>query len=213
MIAGFCLIFACNIYFSYSITRVGSPVQTVPMNAEQILARCAMLKMMPGPPDDFSDREESDRWEHGTNATLIRNATVWTGARNGEEVIRGDVLFDRGVVKAVGHVPENLLRKVGRLTVVEAHEAWVTTGLGKWHPVCSFNSPTDIQPLSSECRAVGLHSHVGLFSWPSLSGSCNGFFSYNLPFIWSIPRRIRPEFLQGPYPALAPEHRFFQYAR
>ena len=135
LIAGFCLILVCNIYFSCSITRVGSLVQNVPMNVEQILAHCAKLKMMPDPPDNFSDREESDRWEHRTNATLIRNATVWTGAGNGEEVIRGDVLFDRGVVKAVGYVPEKLLRRVGRLTVVEAHEPWVTPGLGRWRSV------------------------------------------------------------------------------
>ncbi|THH05912.1 hypothetical protein EW146_g9771 [Bondarzewia mesenterica] len=143
------LVFVCNTYLSYSASRASPSLQTVPVNAQETMARCSALKMTPGPHEDFYEREESDRWEPGTNATLIRNATVWTGElEGGETVVHGDVLLDRGIIKAVGDVPASLLRGMDNLTVVDAEGAWVTPGL------------------------VDLHSHIGIYTWPALAGGC-----------------------------------------
>jgi hypothetical protein len=88
---------------------------------------------VPKVPDGFHQRGESDRYEQGTRATLIKNATIWTGAENGTEVVRGDVLLERGVVRGVGSVPASMIASASamcNLTVVDANGAWVTPGLG-----------------------------------------------------------------------------------
>ncbi|THU88924.1 hypothetical protein K435DRAFT_803139 [Dendrothele bispora CBS 962.96] len=39
----------------------------------------------------------------GTKVVLIKNTKIWTGDNNGTEVIqRGDVLIDKGILKAIG---------------------------------------------------------------------------------------------------------------
>ncbi|TFY76655.1 hypothetical protein EWM64_g7357 [Hericium alpestre] len=127
--------------------------QRVPIHAQRILAQCAMLKMAPGPPAGFRERKESDRYEPGTKPTLIRNATIWTGARDGTEVIYGDVLLDKGIIKALGYVPSQLLDGLKETDVVDADGAWVTAGL------------------------VDLHSHLGIYGLPELRGT----FELNSP--------------------------------
>lgn len=102
----------------------------MPYDAQEILARCATLNMVPGPPVDFTDREVSDRYEESVRPTLIRNATVWTGDNNGTAIVYGDVLLDKGLVKAVGYVPKTLTDELKELVVVDAEGAWVTPGLG-----------------------------------------------------------------------------------
>jgi hypothetical protein len=104
--------------------------QSMPLNAPGILMRCATLKARPGPPSNFLERKVSDRFEEGTPATIIRNATIWTGEKNGTEIIYGDLLLDKGIVQAVG--------QVSRTPILEAHTidargAWVTPGLSS-HP-------------------------------------------------------------------------------
>lgn len=97
---------------------------------ESILSQCAMLKMTPGPAASFHSRDASDRYEPGTNATLIRNAIIFTGKCNGTEVIHGDVLLDKGVVKGLGKISWRVIDNTPNLTVVDAMGAWVTPGLG-----------------------------------------------------------------------------------
>ncbi|KAH9921901.1 uncharacterized protein B0H18DRAFT_1086033 [Fomitopsis serialis] len=139
-------------------------IQRLPPNAQTILSQCAALHESPGPPTNFLTRETSDRFEPGTQPTLIRNATIWTGAWNGTEVIYGDVYLDKGIVRAVGHVPEKFY--AGRSDVVryDAEGAWVTPGL------------------------VDLHSHVGLFSAPFMRGAfdVNSRHGPVLPWLRSI---------------------------
>lgn len=103
----------------------------MPLNAQQILSKCASLNAIPGPPANFHDREVSDRFEPGTNPTLIRNATIWTGAANGTEIIKGDILLDGGIVQGIGEIPKDGLLADRRLQVVEANGAWLTPGLGQ----------------------------------------------------------------------------------
>lgn len=103
-----------------------------PPNAQEILDRCAGLKTVPIIPQSFRDRKSSERYEYGNNATLIRDATIFTGKNNGKEIIRGDILLDRGVVKGVGWIPARVIDEAENLTILEAHGAWITPGLGAW---------------------------------------------------------------------------------
>ena len=88
---------------------------------------------------------------------------IWTGARNGTEIVYGDVLLDKGLVVAVGYIPPSLLddaRQSARseIRVEDLGGAWVTPGL------------------------VDLHSHLGVMSAPFLSGQ-SLFFSSS---VWHI---------------------------
>lgn len=130
--------FACNYYFS-SIGNSYIRSQRVPLTASQILNKCAALKAIPGPPASFVEREVSDRFEPGTKATLIRNATIWTGGRNGTEVIYGDLLLDGGIIKGVGNVSDTHIAHLnGDLIEVNANGGWLTPGLGSAHPLISW---------------------------------------------------------------------------
>ncbi|KAF9566703.1 carbohydrate esterase family 9 protein [Agrocybe pediades] len=119
-----------------------------PLIAEAI-AKCALLAFQAGPPPDFHSRERSDRFEEGTKAVLIQNAKLWTGSKNGTEVIRGDILLDKGLIKRVGNLQDiNALKIVNKdLQVIDAKGAWVTPGI------------------------VDIHSHLGGASSPTLEGA------------------------------------------
>lgn len=105
-----------------------------PSNAAR--AKCRALKFLAGPASDFYSRETSDRFQFGTRPSLIRNATIWTSAHNGTEVVSGDVFLDGGIIKAVGSVPGHLLIKAPDLVVYEANGGWLTPGLGLFHYRC-----------------------------------------------------------------------------
>jgi hypothetical protein len=97
---------------------------------QAILSRCALLRATPHPPESFHSREESERFESGTNATLIRNALIFTGRDNGTDVIHGDILLDKGIVKGIGKISGRVIDNTPNLTIVNANGAWVTPGLG-----------------------------------------------------------------------------------
>lgn len=126
-------ILASNYYLITGFGYNGSSgrVQRIPLNAQQILSKCASLNAIPGSPANFAAREVSDRFENGTKPTLIRDATIWTGRDNGTEVIFGDVLLDKGLVKGIGHIPPHYLQATSDLHIVDAYRAWVTPGLGQ----------------------------------------------------------------------------------
>ena len=129
-------LFACNYFVSLLATSrdtLNQRIQHLPFNAQQILSQCASLRATVGPPESFSARKVSDRYEPGTNSTLIRNANIWTGARNGTETVKGDVLLEGGIVRKIGYIPEDLLVNARNLTVVDAEGAWLTPGLGEFH--------------------------------------------------------------------------------
>ncbi|KAI0329537.1 composite domain of metallo-dependent hydrolase [Cubamyces sp. BRFM 1775] len=134
-----------------------------PPTADAILRQCASLHTAPGPPEGFHERVSSDRYEPGTRSTLLKNATLWTGARNGTEVVYGDVLLDKGLVRSIGHIPRALY--VDRDTdVVDANGAWVTPGL------------------------VDLNTHIGIISAPATAGALDYSSSHGpiLPWLRTV---------------------------
>jgi hypothetical protein len=81
-----------------------------------------------------AERKYSDRFVKGTKATWLKNGTVWTGEKGGEEVLYGvDVLLDGGVVRKIGK-PEEIQEmmkskdKKDQYDEVELGGAWVTPG-------------------------------------------------------------------------------------
>ncbi|KAI1796076.1 composite domain of metallo-dependent hydrolase [Ganoderma leucocontextum] len=122
--------------------------QSLSPSLEDILGRCASRDAAPMSPDNLQllNRAVNDRFEAGTRATVIKNVTLWTGARNGTEIVYGDILLDKGLVQAIGYVPEWDYSKYDT-DVVDAQGGWVTPGL------------------------VDLHSHVGVVSAPITAGA------------------------------------------
>lgn len=118
---------ATNLLFYHSNSYSQQDVP-VPRHLARAKARCAQLKLAPGPPPDFTlTRTVSDRFVLGTSATLIKNATLWTGRVGGLEIIHGDVLLDKGLIKGVGRVNLDGMQ-VDEVVEVDANGAWVTSG-------------------------------------------------------------------------------------
>lgn len=118
-------------------------IQHVPFNSQEILVKCAGLRSSPGSSQTFSARDSSDRFELGTNATLILNATIFTGEKNATVPVHGDILLDRGIVKSLGNVTKDVLELLEKMnvTTVDAKGGWVTPGLGMpiplhYHALC-----------------------------------------------------------------------------
>ena len=112
-------------------TTSGFSATKLPPHAVTSLARCHSLQAKPGPPPGFYKRSQSDRFEEGTRPVLIKNAQIWTGDRNGtdSEVLRADVLLDKGIIKGVGRVERFRLKAFkDDLVVIDAKNAWVTPG-------------------------------------------------------------------------------------
>lgn len=117
--------------FSYSLTYLlwsNTRIQTIPINAQAIIAQCSALHLTPGPPDDFYSRTQSDRFVEGTKPTLILNASIWTGAEEGNEIVHGDILIDKGLIQKVGSVDQSLLSRYPDVVTVDAAGNWVSPG-------------------------------------------------------------------------------------
>ncbi|KAK7051210.1 hypothetical protein VNI00_004710 [Paramarasmius palmivorus] len=137
-----------NLNLSTTQSQRPSRVVRVPRNAAQLIDKCSTLNVLPAPPPDFHNRTVSDRYDPPLTPKkpiLIRNATIWTGeVAEGLEIVFGDVLFDKGVIRSVGPTEYGSLKDVEEIDV---NGAWVTPGI------------------------VDLHSHIGVGSSPGLSGS------------------------------------------
>jgi len=103
-------------------------LDNVPFDAAEILEKCNALKALPGPPSDFHQRSHSDRFVHGTPPALFKNASIWTGRVSGNEVVAGDLLIDRGLIKAIGLIEDSALAEYKDLVVIDAEGAWITPG-------------------------------------------------------------------------------------
>ncbi|KZV84970.1 hypothetical protein EXIGLDRAFT_623616 [Exidia glandulosa HHB12029] len=138
----------------------------LPQNYQHILSTCASLHATPSIASSFHDRTESDRYVRGSEATWIRNASIWTGSRDG--VVHGDVLLGRGLIKFVGSFNAQQVRDMGfeldKLKIVNANGAWVTPGI------------------------VDLHSHMGVDAAPSLRGAddTNSLHGITQPWLRSL---------------------------
>ena len=119
-----------------------------PLHSSAIIAKCRHLQMQAGPPQDFRIRTHSDRFEEGTRPVLVKNAKIWTGGKNGTEVIQGDILMENGIIKNIGYLQSGSIESYGeRLMVLDAKGAWITPGI------------------------VDIHSHIGIKPSPALSGT------------------------------------------
>ncbi|KAJ7589790.1 hypothetical protein C8J56DRAFT_1139426 [Mycena floridula] len=117
------------------------------------------MEMKPAPSASFYSRSTSDRFQPGTKPVLLRNATIWTGRVDGFEVIKGEILMDGGIIKAVGRVDKALLP--ADVSIVDVKGAWVSPGI------------------------VDLHSHLGVGAFPALNGAndVNSFHGPVLPWL------------------------------
>jgi hypothetical protein len=116
----------------------------VPRNAQDILATCARAIMIPdSQPSD--GRHTSERFESGIRPVLIQNATIWTGIKDSTghvQVVKGDLLLDRGVIQGVytnGLTLSELARQGYENEGVELYNvnnAWVTPG----RPNCQLDN-------------------------------------------------------------------------
>jgi hypothetical protein len=145
----FFLVVILSVLLYFTLLRtIGQPLKlsaAVITQRKYILEQCKYINTPAGPPPNFRSRTHSDRYVPGTKPLWLKNAKLWTGARNGTEVIYGDILLDKGLIQAVGYIPPRLLNHPD-LRVEDAKGAWVTPGL------------------------VDLHSHIGVGSAPSLRG-------------------------------------------
>ncbi|KAF9653278.1 carbohydrate esterase family 9 protein [Thelephora ganbajun] len=124
--------------------------QEVPVHVAKALDRCRSLTAIPGPPSDFHSRSTSDRFELGTNPTVLLNARIWTGEKNGTEVVEADILLDKGIIRGIGHVGRLLSRfdvSERDAVVRDVNGSWVIPGI------------------------VDMHSHLGDAPSPGLDGA------------------------------------------
>lgn len=120
----------------------------LPAHASATISRCQALAVRAGPPDNFHQRSKSDRFVEGTKPVLIKRAKIWTGLRNGTEVIRGDILIENGIFKSVGPISRDALDAFGNdLIIIDAKNSWITPGI------------------------VDIHSHLGDAASPALDGA------------------------------------------
>ncbi|KAF9239773.1 hypothetical protein BU15DRAFT_74314 [Melanogaster broomeanus] len=102
----------------------------VPLHAAETLAKCRSLNLKPAPHLTSSGRSHSDRYEPGTKPVLIRNASIWTGLKNGMDV--GDVVE------------------------VDAKGAWVTPGIVDVHSHIAVGSSPSLKGASDSNSIKGL---------------------------------------------------------
>ncbi|KAH9040638.1 carbohydrate esterase family 9 protein [Lactarius pseudohatsudake] len=155
------VLLALQSYHALTIGLTMGHTSSVPIHAENTLARCRALDTVPGPSSHFYSRASSDRYVPGTRATLVLDARIWTGGQNGTEIIEGHVYFDKGIFKGVGSLDVNAIKMLhsrNSLDIVDAKGAWVTPGI------------------------VDAHSHLGVLAAPSLSGANDGN-SHNGPIL------------------------------
>ncbi|KAJ7510331.1 hypothetical protein B0H11DRAFT_1958549 [Mycena galericulata] len=135
----------------------------LPLHSETTLARCRSLHVKPGPPPSFNRRTQSDRFQPGTRAVLVRNATIWTGRVDGLEVLKGEIFMDGGIIVALGVIEQALL-DLHEHETVDAQGAWVTPGI------------------------IDMHSHLAVDSAPALQGATDGnsFKGLVLPWLRSL---------------------------
>ncbi|KAK0458000.1 carbohydrate esterase family 9 protein [Desarmillaria tabescens] len=145
------VVLLCALSLSWVFHRAcDHTLAAIPIHAPEILKKCQNLHVLPGKPSGFDDRAESDRY----------NATIWTGRVSGFEVVRGDLLMDKGLVKKVGDIDAEMDVFGGELDVQDVGGAWVSPGI------------------------VDLHSHLGVCSSPDFNGCSDGDSLHGIAQPW-----------------------------
>lgn len=148
---------------SYTATEFPWPGQPAPVPdyVKQGMEQCKIIVRSPPNPKPFNHRRtESDRFVPGTGDVLLRNATVWTGNDDGEEILReADVLLSGGVIKHVGKADKLDVALFKDAKVVELHSSWITPGI------------------------VDMHSHMGIDAAPAMKGTGEDTNSLKAPIL------------------------------
>ncbi|PFH51544.1 hypothetical protein AMATHDRAFT_175162 [Amanita thiersii Skay4041] len=101
-----------------------------PVHVSSGLSKCAALREKVAYTETFHDRTHSDRFAAGAKSVLIKRARIWTGDKNGTEIMRGDILLENGIIRRVGRsLDASLDVDASSLTVLDVDDAWVTPGL------------------------------------------------------------------------------------
>lgn len=162
-----------------------------PPHISAAISRCEQLKLTATYSSTSYARKYSDRYVPGTPPVLIKRARIWTGGRNGTQVIRGDVLMDKGLIKSVGHLSQATLAKFKEdLVIIDANNSWLTPGL------------------------VDMHSHIGNSPLPYLAGASNDWRSERGNIQVLIPMSLVSCLSNfNITPAVSKNYRWTQYAR
>jgi hypothetical protein len=154
----------------------GEP-ESLPPFIHEGMKRCAHLHQAPAPEVATHARKHSDRHVKGTAPVLLKNATLWTGEKDGTEVLYGaDVWLEGGVIRKIRDPKDvdddddfsdlfEVAKNMGkRVETVNLDGAWVTPGI------------------------VDVHSHMGVNSLPDLQGSeeTNSFKAPIQPWLRSL---------------------------
>lgn len=121
------IVFHKSLGFSFPFPP--SPEKPLPKFVKEGIEQCKIISR-PSPSFTPYDggRKESDRFVKGTKGVWLKNGTIWTGNKDGEEILRGyDVLLQGGVVRKVGK-GEDWSDLVKGVEEVDLHGAWVTPG-------------------------------------------------------------------------------------
>ncbi|PCH43667.1 hypothetical protein WOLCODRAFT_153717 [Wolfiporia cocos MD-104 SS10] len=152
------LVLAVSAYVLKQGANIYDAFRPLPPHASAALSRCQSINLAAGPSPDFYKRKQSDRYEPGTKTYLLKNARIWTGDKNGTEVLHADILIDKGIIKGIGHVRNAALQAYKEeLIDIDVNGAWVTPGI------------------------VDLHSHLGDASSPALEGASGDDNSFKGP--------------------------------
>ena len=109
---------------------------------EAARAQCRLKDARAGPPPMFDTRKENDRVLPGTSATVVRNATVWTGDEVLHEI---DVILDHGLIVDMRSADRTY--SYDNAQVLDAAGRWLTPGI------------------------VDMHSHLGVGPMPAMQAS------------------------------------------
>ncbi|KAL7420676.1 hypothetical protein Q5752_004627 [Cryptotrichosporon argae] len=136
-----------------------------PRFIQEGIEQCKVLaRPPPNPKRVDASRKVSDRFVAGTGDVWLRNGTVWTGEKDGEEILYGaSVLLSGGVIKKIGDADE-VAALAKDADVVNLEGAWLTPGI------------------------VDLHSHLAVDAAPSLEGAddTNSLKDAVLPWLRSL---------------------------
>ncbi|KZS92638.1 carbohydrate esterase family 9 protein [Sistotremastrum niveocremeum HHB9708] len=131
-----------------------------------VLQECDRLQMKAGAPAEFVSRKESDRFVPGTSAYLLKNATVWTGGKDGEQILHEtDVFLDNGIIKEIVPTSSRRFDSLKKeIRIIDLNGSWITPGL------------------------IDMHSHIGVFPSPTTMGTfdMNSWSGPVLPGLRSI---------------------------